>query len=213
MKKYILVALTLGWASTSFGASAPNRDGPVEDTLGLGAFNLGVLRGFLPENVDDDSMSADGIDPIQKKIDNAPELFDKPKEMFQFAVGSLIEESERGNANAQFALAEIYFKGKYQLLQSYSEATKWYLRAAEQDHREAIYKLACVYSHGTHSGWDGVVVPRNMDAAVNLCRRAAALGHERAIDLVAILDGKNDEGVPEYPGGDCEAGVSWEKVD
>lgn len=54
------------------------------------------------------------------------------------------EAAERGNAHAQYKLADCYFDG-YGVAQNIAEALKWYRKAAEQGNTHAQYKLAEYY--------------------------------------------------------------------
>ena len=60
---------------------------------------------------------------------------------------SVREKAEKGDAEAQFNLGQIYYEGKG-VPQDDSEAAKWYRKAAEKSHRVAQYNLGKCYQMG-----------------------------------------------------------------
>jgi hypothetical protein len=57
-------------------------------------------------------------------------------------------EAAAGKAEAQFTLGGCYERGQMGLPQSYSEAAKWYRKAAEQDHHAAQLYLGILLAQG-----------------------------------------------------------------
>jgi len=64
----------------------------------------------------------------------------------------LLKDAELGDTEAQYCLGEIYLGGiecdGVSVLPDYSEALKWSLRAAENNHSTAQYHVATIYSKG-----------------------------------------------------------------
>jgi hypothetical protein len=61
----------------------------------------------------------------------------------------LIGRAIKGNAKAQYNLAQIYAKGEEGIAQDFVEAAKWYRKAAEQGDAEAQAALGRLYANGT----------------------------------------------------------------
>lgn len=83
--------------------------------------------------------------------------------------------ADEGNAHAQFVLGLTYYAGQ-SVVQNYTEAAKWFRRAAEQGHADAQLSLALMYSEG----WG---VSRNPILAYVLEKLATAQGHEDARNI------------------------------
>ena len=56
--------------------------------------------------------------------------------------------AEKGDANAQFSLAEMYDMGRG-VVQDDAEAVRWYRRAADQGHVQAQHNLGVAYALGS----------------------------------------------------------------
>ena len=80
-------------------------------------------------------------------------------------LGALIAKAERADPQAQVQLASLYAQGRG-VTNSYSEAAKWYRRAAEQGNADAQVGLAELYEAGRG-------VPKDMDQAIKWYRLAA----------------------------------------
>jgi TPR repeat protein len=87
-------------------------------------------------------------------------------------INSLRQHAAAGDPQAQFALAEYYFHGRYQTLE-HSEALTWYLKSAGQGFAPAQNQLGVIYQHGL-----GAV--RDYKRAVTYYRRAADQGYALA---------------------------------
>ena len=61
---------------------------------------------------------------------------------------SLLRAAERGDAEAQFDLGELYFWGEEGVPKKPAEAVKWYRKAAEQGHAQAQSALGRCFSWG-----------------------------------------------------------------
>ena len=79
----------------------------------------------------------------------------------------------KGNAAAQKAIGDCYFKGEKGLPLDIPEATKWYMKAAAQGDPGAQYQLAWCYEHA-------YVGEQNYDEAGILIRKSAEQGYTEA---------------------------------
>jgi TPR repeat protein len=84
--------------------------------------------------------------------------------------------AERGNADAQVNLGNIYTNGT-SVVQDYAAATSWYRKAAAQGNAEAQYNLGVVYT-------EGLGVPRDYAAAASWCRAGLRQGSIQSRGLV-----------------------------
>ena len=87
-------------------------------------------------------------------------------------IGSLRQEADSGNANAQFDLGVRYATGKG-VAHDDDEAARWIRKAAEQGHVSAEFSLGVMYA-------DGNGVPQDSALALLWLRKAAdqeTLGH------------------------------------
>ena len=87
----------------------------------------------------------------------------------QQLLGNLIEQAERGNADAQLDLADRYHAGT-SVPSDYVEAVKWYRLAAEQGDTDAQTSLAAMYDAGEGA-------PQDYAEAFKWRRLAAEQGH------------------------------------
>ena len=84
----------------------------------------------------------------------------------------LRQAAEKGDAEAQFNLGNMYADGRG-VLKDEAEAVRWYHQAAEQGHAWAQYSLGASYTNG-----EGV--PKDEAEAVRWLRLAAEQGHASA---------------------------------
>jgi TPR repeat protein len=70
-----------------------------------------------------------------------------PAEVTPLNVNEATILAESGNAMAQFRLGNIYAEGA-EVPQDFTEATRWFSKAAEQGYAEAQYNLGVIYSRG-----------------------------------------------------------------
>jgi uncharacterized protein len=77
--------------------------------------------------------------------------------------------ADNGNAEAQFALGNIFYEGQG-VLQNYTESVKWFRKAADQGYVHAQYKLGVIYREG-----QGVL--QNYTESVKWHRKAADQGY------------------------------------
>lgn len=87
--------------------------------------------------------------------------------------------AERGDPEAQYALASLY-KGGLGVSENDELAVAWYRKAAGQGYADAQYQLGSCYSHG-------IGVQRDQEQAVFWLRKAADQGNSDAEFLLALL--------------------------
>jgi len=93
----------------------------------------------------------------------------------------LVRKADKENeAPFQIMIGDLYHQGIDGVSQNYTEAAKWYLRAAKQGHFRAQYKLGSMYLAG-----EGVT--KNIDEAVWWFRHAAEQGHVRAQVMLGLF--------------------------
>jgi TPR repeat protein len=108
-----------------------------------------------------------------------------PKDMatarhyFELALAKLKPSATGGDPKAQVALGGIYANGA-EGLGDYSEALKWYRKAADTDNAEARYRIAEMYLYG-HG------VTEDLDEAISWFRQAAQLGYLEAAEKLGRL--------------------------
>src|SRR3990167_2512656 len=84
------------------------------------------------------------------------------------AIQQLRAQAEKGNVEAQFALAQAYDRGRDIPIDK-AEAVRWYTRAAEQGDAFSQFFLG-------NNSWDGTGMPKSEKEAVQWWQRAAAQG-------------------------------------
>lgn len=77
-------------------------------------------------------------------------------------------QAEKGNVEAQFALAQAYDRGRDVSIDKV-EAVRWYTRAAEQGDAFSQYLLG-------NNSWNGTGIPKSEQVAVQWWQRAASQG-------------------------------------
>jgi TPR repeat protein len=85
----------------------------------------------------------------------------------------LMAAAKLHNPEAQFRLGELYESGLNGVQQDYSEAKKWYEKAASQEYLPAFLKIAKLFENG-HG------VEKDVDRALKLYVDAEALGESAA---------------------------------
>jgi hypothetical protein len=83
-------------------------------------------------------------------------------------ITTVIDQTERGDAEAQYNLGVKYAEGKG-VPQDYKKAFEWYTKAAEQGDIMAQFYLGVMYEKG-------LGVPQNHEEAIEWWRKAAAAG-------------------------------------
>ncbi len=93
--------------------------------------------------------------------------------------------AEKGNAEAQVKLADLYRTGNG-VAQNLAEAVKWYRSAAEKGAAEAQFRLGELYFEG-----QGVV--QDAKEAAKWLEKAAAQGNQAAKDKVTEIKSKTQD--------------------
>jgi TPR repeat protein len=103
---------------------------------------------------------------------------------------SIKETAERGDADAQRRIGEMYYAGEI-VTQNYIVAAEWYKMAAIQGDAESQYKLGDMY-------WRGLGVELNLYLALTWFKNATVMGHSTARKSALIINSmvsavKNDK--------------------
>lgn len=93
--------------------------------------------------------------------------------------------AEKGNAEAQMKLGELYKSGK-DVAQNVVESVKWYRKAAEQGVKDAQFKLGEILI-------DGKGVAQDAKEAAEWLEKAASQGHQAAKDKLAEIKSKTQD--------------------
>lgn len=99
-----------------------------------------------------------------------------------------LAEAERGDAEAQFTLGAMYYKGQG-VPQDYKEAVRWYTKAAEQGYVEAQSSLGSMYLIGNN-------IQQDYTKAAKWLTKAAEQGHAEAQKNLAFMY-EIGQGVPQ----------------
>ncbi len=107
---------------------------------------------------------------MAEEIDDAIALYQSGDHDAAFdAFSGLVAD---GNGEAMFYIGQMYENGEG-TQQNFSNAIRWYRRAAAQDHAEAHFRVGQMFENS-------VGVPRDFGAAFDSYSAAAALGHQEA---------------------------------
>ncbi len=112
------------------------------------------------------------IDLQSIKSEDTSSLPDPSDNRF-YTINLFLEKARKGNADAQYQLGILYLAGKG-TLQDFSEASKWFILAAEQNHPLAQYELGLLYQVGQGVEMDN-------EKSYMWFNLAAAAGIEQAI--------------------------------
>ena len=113
------------------------------------------------------------IDLQSIKNENTTSALPDPNDNRFYTINLFLEKAKKGNADAQYQLGILYLAGKG-TLQDFSEASKWFILAAEQNHPLAQYELGVLYQIG-----QGVEIDN--EKSYMWFNLAAAAGVEQAI--------------------------------
>lgn len=102
-----------------------------------------------------------------------------PSNMIERSYEDLASYAAKGDPEAQYELG-LRFETGYGVLQSYSEAIKWYNESANNGYVHAAFHLAGIYEKGE-------VVARNALEAVRLYELAANQGHAEAQGILGVI--------------------------
>jgi TPR repeat protein len=97
-------------------------------------------------------------------------------------------QAEDSNAPAQFKLGVMYYKGR-ETTQNYTEALKWFQRAAEQELPEAQYNTGLMY-------YEGKGVAQNFTEALKWFDKAAKQNNPKAQYNLGVMYASG-EGAPQ----------------
>jgi uncharacterized protein len=94
--------------------------------------------------------------------------------------------AKRGDASAQFAVGEQYYRGRYDcggddtagVPQNFGKALYWYRLAAKQGYADAAFSIATMYING-----EGVAA--NQKEAHKWLQKAADEGNDQAKSMIA----------------------------
>ena len=118
-------------------------------------------------------MYEDGIG-VEKDITQAVKWYFAAAEKGNIsAVANIFGFAREGNSYAQFQIGRIYESGLFGEKKDNQMAIKWYRLAAEQGNAPAQYNLGMMHA-------DGRGVDKNIGAAIDLWKKAAAAGHKGA---------------------------------
>lgn len=92
----------------------------------------------------------------------------------------IVIQARAGEADAQYQLAEQYYRGDG-LTRNYEIARTWYEKAANQGHADAQYQMGYFYQHGLDK------LEKNDEQAFAWFHKAALSGHTSAQTQLAIM--------------------------
>jgi hypothetical protein len=95
-------------------------------------------------------------------------------------ISKLQDQATAGDANAQFELAEIYYKGEG-VMKNYDTAFVWFEKAANQGHVESQHQMGHIYEYGV------ALVGKDNKKAFEWFHKAAEQGHMPAQSKVALM--------------------------
>jgi TPR repeat protein len=98
-------------------------------------------------------------------------------------VECLHQDADQGDRLSQYLLASAYFTGKFDLPKNYAEASKWYLRAANQGLSGAQFILGAMYAKGNG-------VPRDLVRALMWLNLAMAQHNPDATETRDRVEGQ-----------------------
>jgi hypothetical protein len=103
-------------------------------------------------------------------------------------IQQLHTQAEKGNVEAQFALAQAYDRGR-DVPKDKTEAVRWYRRAAEQGDESSQFHLGNNY-------WEGIGILRSEREAVRWWQASAAQGFAPAQNSLGRVLASGGPGVP-----------------
>jgi TPR repeat protein len=124
--------------------------------------------------------------PNPRELESAKAIYENGD--YAAAFKAFNKLAEKGDAEAQFNLADMFYGGDG-VQRDYARAATWYKRAAEQGHLDAQFNMACLYLRG-----EGV--SQSFVDAAKWYLRAAEQGDAEAQVNVAVMYFKG-EGVKE----------------
>jgi localization factor PodJL len=114
-----------------------------------------------------------------------------PSDPLPASFGSVLRTAAaKGDANAQYEVAERYFEGRG-VPQDLTAAADWFERAAKQGVAPAQFRLGGLYEKG-------LGVKKNLIVARRLYLAAGEAGHGKALHNLAVLYAEGVDGKPDY---------------
>lgn len=142
----------------------------------------------------------EGYVEAMKKLIEIYTKLDKPEELAKWNARYaqvLLVFAEKGNVDAMFEVAEKYMSGKDGLPRHRVRAIYWYRKAADAGNRDAIEKVAKMYSKGQF-------LPKNLERALQYYEKLAEVDPSYTFKLSAYYaEGKN--GFPQ----DSKKSLEW----
>jgi hypothetical protein len=129
-------------------------------------------------------------DPQADRIDKKEALEAARSGNFKRALSELLPLARGGDAEAAYAVADLYRSGRG-VKQDFGEAAKWYRAAANQSHPVAQYNLAVLYTVGRG-------VPADFTEARHWFRLSAEQGYARAQYNLAVLHAAGKGGPADF---------------
>ncbi len=122
-------------------------------------------------------------------LDNYLYALPYKKENFLEAINYFKRAAELGNAEAQFMMGWMHYKGYEKICKvdgNVLDAVSWFRKAAEQGNAAALYYLGCCYH-------DSIGVEENLKKAISYWTMSAEQNYEPAqieLDYIAQKEGK-----------------------
>lgn len=113
------------------------------------------------------------------------EIFNKGKaaydqENYEEAFKYFSEAADKGNADAQALLSQMYFKGEG-VAQDYKKGLEWAEKSMDNGNAELMFYFVKVYN----KGWEEAGIEEDFDKAAELLEKSAELGYYDAQILLA----------------------------
>ena len=108
----------------------------------------------------------------------------------QDAIEKIIQDAEKGDAEAQLNLGIMYYIGN-SVPQNYQKAAEWYTKAAEKGNAQAQWLLGSSYR-------SGIGVPQDYQKSLEWYAKAAEKGNARAQFELSIMYSSSDIAAHNY---------------
>ena len=123
-------------------------------------------------------------------------------DLFNTDIAKLLAEAKYGNINAQYQLGKCYYYG-VRLKKSFSEAVKWFEKAASQNCLYALYYLAKIYQYGPCDVQNSNKAKELLQRTLPAIRSLAENGSSEAQFLLGVFYDTDVTGM------DCTEAVKW----
>jgi TPR repeat protein len=167
----LLLACGLGFASITYFNASPTPSSAQIESAGVLAINAQTPASMASLSL----WAQQGMPVAQRELGLvlASAGADLPQ-----AVNWLNKAALAADSEAQFVLAEAYYKEKLGLPQNYALAWKWYAAAARQENAKASFMLARMAKYG-----EGV--PLDLALSVQYLQQASLAGNAQAMFLLS----------------------------